>query len=63
MSGLDIELEQSGNENPARKKIALSLRDVTSNIPFFSLYRYKFLAQVRSSRSESGDMCLILAGC
>ena len=56
MSGLDIELEQSENENPARKKIALRLRDVTSYTSFFSLYRW-------SSRSESGDMCLILAGC
>ena len=35
VSGLDIQLEQSKNDNPVRKKISCRLRDTTSHVPFF----------------------------
>ena len=36
MSGLDIQPDQSENENPARKKSDSRLRETTIHVPFFS---------------------------
>ena len=45
VSGLDIQSEQSENNNPALKKSSCRLLNTGSNIPFFSIIWYEPVAQ------------------
>ena len=54
VSGLDIQPEQSENDNPARKN---AVPETTIHVPFF------YDSVVKASRGEAGDMGLIPAGC
>ena len=73
MPGLDVQFEQSENDNPVGKKMVASTCKIHklcpwTNILFFwstdSLIRtYGLVVKVTRSRRESGDMGSIPAGC
>ena len=62
-SGVDIQAEQSENDNPARKKrFQVARNDESYTVFFYGLIRTYGLG-VKTSRSELSDMGSILAGC
>ena len=66
LSVLDIQLEQSENDDPESKKIVKVARHHNSYTIFLikSIRTYVSLASVvKPSSSESGDMASICAGC
>ena len=63
-SGLDIQPEQSENDNPARKKklFQVAKNDDSCTLLFIITIRI-YGSVVKASRSESGKMSSILAVC
>ena len=55
LSGLDLQLEQSDNDKPARKKVSSRLQYATSHILFFWVGRYElmWLRRIAVSRATS----------
>ena len=58
VSDLDIQLEQSENDSPAREKSGSRLRETTSHIytVFFSQLIRTFGSVIKVSLSESGNL-------
>ena len=63
VSGLDIQLENSEDDNPARKKSGSSLRKQRFIYPFFGKLRRIYGTVVKVGLNELGDMGSMAARC